>query len=38
MTQVIYDGIESIVVGRANDMPALQRELQEEVTELLAKK
>lgn len=38
VTQVIYDGIESIVVGRANDMPALQRELQEEVTELLAKK
>lgn len=38
VTQAIYDGIESIVAGRANDMPALQRELQDEVNELLAKK
>ena len=38
VTQVIYDGLESIVAGRANDMKALQRELQDEVTELLAKK
>lgn len=38
VTQAVYDGIESIVAGRANDMPALQRELQDEVNELLAKK
>lgn len=38
VTQAVYDGIESIVAGRAKDMPALQRELQDEVNELLAKK
>ncbi len=35
ITQVIYDGIESIVVGDADDMPALQEELHEEVIDLL---
>lgn len=38
VTQAVYDGIESIVAGRASDMPALQRELQEEVDGLLPKK
>ncbi|OZA84231.1 MAG: ABC transporter substrate-binding protein, partial [Azorhizobium sp. 39-67-5] len=37
VTQVIYDGIETIVTGRANDMPALRAELQDEVSALLAK-
>ena len=37
VTQVIYDGIETIVTGQANDMPALRAELQNEVSELLAK-
>ena len=35
VTQVIYDGIESVVVGDQDDMKALQEELQEEVTDLL---
>ncbi len=35
ITQVIYDGIESIVVGDADDMEALQEELHEEVQDLL---
>jgi multiple sugar transport system substrate-binding protein len=35
VTQVIYDSIESIVVGDADDMEELQQELNEEVTELL---
>lgn len=37
ITQVIYDRIEEIVVGDADDMPALQEELVEEVQELLPK-
>lgn len=37
VTQVIYDGIETIVTGKANNMPALRDELQDEVTTLLAK-
>lgn len=37
VTQAIYDGIETIVTGRANDMPTLRNELQNEVSELLAK-
>lgn len=35
VTQVIYDGIESILVGDASDMKALQLDLTEEVNELL---
>ncbi len=35
ITQVIYDGIEQIVVGDADDMKELQKELVEEVTDLL---
>lgn len=35
VTQVIYDGIESIVVGDSSDMKELQIELVEEVNELL---
>jgi len=35
VTQVIYDGIEAIVVGDKNDMKELQEELTEEVSELL---
>ncbi len=35
VTQVIYDGIESILVGDARDMKALQLELTDEVNELL---
>ena len=35
VTQVIYDAIESIVVGDADDMKALQEELVEEVNDLL---
>ncbi|MEM8650756.1 MAG: ABC transporter substrate-binding protein [Pseudomonadota bacterium] len=35
VTQVIYDGIESIVVGDADNMKDLQEELSEEVTDLL---
>jgi len=38
VTQVIYDGIEGIVVGDSNDMKAVQEELVEEVTDLLPKK
>ncbi|MFT6968394.1 MAG: multiple sugar transport system substrate-binding protein [Cellvibrionaceae bacterium] len=35
VTQVIYDGMERIVVDEQNDMKALQKELAEEVGELL---
>ncbi|MGF1500762.1 MAG: extracellular solute-binding protein [Paracoccaceae bacterium] len=35
ITQVIYDGIEAIVIGDAEDMTELQDELTEEVTDLL---
>lgn len=35
VTQVIYDGMERIVVDEQNDMKALQKELTEEVGELL---
>lgn len=35
VTQVIYDGMERIVVDEQNDMEALQKELIEEVGELL---
>jgi len=35
ITQVIYDGIESIVTGEQDDMVELQEELVEEVSELL---
>ena len=38
VTQVLYDGMESIVVGDSDDMPALQEELVEEVRDLLPKK
>lgn len=38
VTQVIYDSIEGIVVGDQNDMGELQKELVEEVTELLPQK
>jgi multiple sugar transport system substrate-binding protein len=34
ITQVIYDKIEKIVTGEADDMKALQQELVEEVNEL----
>lgn len=37
VTQVIYDRIEEIVVGDADDMNVLQQELVEEVQELLPK-
>lgn len=37
VTQVIYDGIEGIVVGDSDDMKAVQEELVEEVTDLLPK-
>ncbi|MBE7638342.1 extracellular solute-binding protein [Sneathiella sp. P13V-1] len=37
VTQVIYDGIEGIVVGDKENMKDLQEELVEEVTELLPK-
>jgi len=37
VTQVIYDGIESIVTGEQNDMKALQKELNEEVSDMLPK-
>jgi len=37
VTQVIYDGIEGIVVGDKDDMAELQEELTEEVNELLPK-
>ena len=37
VTQVIYDRIEEIVVGDADDMKTLQEELVEEVEELLPK-
>ena len=35
ITQVIYDGLESIVTGDSDDMMALQEELVEEVNDLL---
>ena len=35
ITQVIYDGLESIVTGDSDDMQALQEELTEEVNDLL---
>lgn len=35
ITQIIYDGLEGIVVGDYDDMAALQEELTEEVTDLL---
>ena len=35
ITQVIYDGIESIVTGEQDDMTELQEELSEEVSDLL---
>ena len=35
ITQVIYDGMESIVTGDSDDMAALQEELIEEVNDLL---
>ncbi|MDJ0685470.1 MAG: ABC transporter substrate-binding protein [Alphaproteobacteria bacterium] len=38
ITQVIYDGIESIVVGESDDMQELQEELVEEVEDLLPTK
>ena len=37
ITQVIYDGIESIVTGEADDMKVLQEELVEEVSSMLPK-
>jgi len=37
ITQVIYDMLESIVTGEANDMKALQAEMVEEVTAMLPK-
>lgn len=38
VTQVLYDGMEGIVVGDHNDMKDLQKELSEEVADLLPKK
>ncbi|MBT9373027.1 ABC transporter substrate-binding protein [Rhizobium sp. CSW-27] len=38
ITQVLYDGIESIVSGEATDMPTLQQDLQDEVNDLMPKK
>lgn len=38
VTQVLYDGMESIVVGDQDDMKVLQEELSEEVADLLPKK
>ena len=35
ITQVIYDGIESIVTGEADDMQELQEEMTDEVRDLL---
>ena len=35
ITQIIYDGIERIVIGDADDMKELQEELLEEINELL---
>ena len=35
ITQIIYDGIESIVVGESDDMMELRDEMMEEVEELL---
>jgi len=35
VTQILYDGIESIVTGENDDMEALQEELNEEVQDLL---
>ena len=35
ITQVIYDGLESIVTGDADDMESLQQELSEEVASML---
>lgn len=38
ITQVIYDGMEAIVVGDRDDMEALQEELAEEVGDLLPRR
>jgi multiple sugar transport system substrate-binding protein len=38
ITQVIYDALESVVVGEQNDMQALIEELSEEVSDMLPKK
>lgn len=38
ITQVIYDGLESIVVGERDDMKALQEDMVDEVSDLLPKK
>lgn len=38
VTKVIYDGLEGIVTGTKKDMPALQKDMQAEVTDLLPKK
>ena len=35
ITQVIYDGLESIVTGDSDDMAALQEELADEVSSML---
>ena len=35
ITQLIYDALESIVTGEADDMVALQQELSEEVASML---
>ena len=35
ITQVLYDGLESIVTGDADDMESLQQELSEEVASML---
>ena len=37
VTQVIYDGIESVVTGEQDDIKALQEELVEEVNDMLPK-
>ena len=37
ITQVLYDGMESIVTGESDDMAELQEELVEEVNDLLPK-
>ena len=37
ITQVIYDGLESIVTGEQNDMRELREELVEEVSDMLPK-
>ena len=35
ITQVLYDGLESIVTGDSDDMEALRQELSEEVASML---